>query len=137
MRCLEGGDEPRDTLTVRPGRDGATWMSEVSGPFPHHATSGGGRRSSAAVRKGNRRSAGHVSLWRHATGGLGDTVLTASARDVRLIEEGGHGNCHSGDIAATPFLRLLPEREAQHFRRQGLEQRCRGQDQGPDPHPAL
>jgi hypothetical protein len=50
-------------------------VPEVSGPFPHHATSGGGRRSSAAVRKGNRRSAGHVSRWRHATGGLGDTVL--------------------------------------------------------------
>jgi hypothetical protein len=40
---------------------------EVSGPFPHRVTSGGGRRVSAAMRKGNRRSAGHVSLWYDGT----------------------------------------------------------------------
>src|SRR5665213_2251459 len=66
---------------------------KLSGPFPHRVTSGGGRRVSAAVRKGNRRSAGQgVALarfdrrtnGRNGPGGIGRRLLTGGGS-----EEGG------------------------------------------------
>jgi hypothetical protein len=50
---------------------GFRFRPEVSGPFPHRVTSGGGRRVSAAMRKRNRRSTGHVSRWGRRRRGTG------------------------------------------------------------------
>ena len=62
---------------------------KTSGPFPHRVTSGGGRRVSAAMRKGNRRSAGHVArLLNASTEPVEDTVGEASADDFWLVGEG-------------------------------------------------
>jgi hypothetical protein len=70
---------------VDPGRR----LNKVSGPFPHRVTSGGGRRVSAAMRKGNRRSAGHLKrLLDVSTEPEVDTVGEASANDFGLVGEG-------------------------------------------------
>jgi hypothetical protein len=64
-------------------------LNKVSGPFPHRVTSGGGRRVSAAMRKGNRRSAGHMKrLLDACTEPVVDTVGEASADDFWLVGEG-------------------------------------------------
>jgi hypothetical protein len=80
---------------------------EVSGPFPHHETSGGGRRSSTAMRKGNRRSTGQASPTGDGPREPGGSCLCLRVSGVRHSSgcRCGRRNCRN-NISRDPLPRL-------------------------------